>query len=126
MKEKLLDWNHVFLLAWYGTDGRLYPTTWMETEETRDNYITVVVTGPEVQKWGCPLWDAPSNNKPNPYGFPSHPYTEYQLHEVKPGEDAQEKAQELGGIKAIGWYFKKEFERKWQNEDPLIALANTE
>ncbi|MBA7593193.1 hypothetical protein ES703_00110 [subsurface metagenome] len=108
-KERIIDWNHIYLLAWYGPDGRPYLTTWSGDLP----YITVVVTGPDVQKWGPPLWDAPANCKPNPYWFPSHHFSEYQLHEVKPDEDPTEKARQLGGVKAMGWYFEKPFERKW-------------
>jgi len=125
---KIIDWNHVYLLGWYGRDGQPYLTTWSDSEETRDNYITIVVTGPEVQTWGPPLWNAPANCKPNRYGFPSHHYNEYQLHELKPDEmteeviggkiirqpkTAQEKAIELGGVKALGWYIKRGFVRQW-------------
>lgn len=112
-KECIIDWDHVYLLGWYGPDGRPYLTTWIDSEETRNNYICVVVTGPEVTKWGPPIWNAPANCKPNAYGFPSHHYTEYQLHEVKLGEDADEKAKELGGVKAFGWYIEQGFERRW-------------
>ncbi|GAH50840.1 unnamed protein product [marine sediment metagenome] len=109
-KERIIDWNHVYLLGWYGKDGR-YLSTYDGT--VMDNYITVVVTGPDVQQWGVPIWFSPANCKPNSYGFPSHHYTEYQLHEVKAGEDADEKAKELGGVEAIGWYIEQGFERRW-------------
>lgn len=112
-KDRIIDWNHVYLLGWYGPDGRPYLTTWTDTEETRENYIKVVVIGPDVQQWGVPMWSAPANCKPNSYGFPSHHYTEYQLHEVKHGEDADQKAREMGGVKAIGWYIEQGFERRW-------------
>ena len=115
-KERIIDWNHVYLLAWYGSDGKPYLTTWWDSEYTRQNYITVVVTGPDVREWGPPIWNAPANCKPNPYGFPSHHFSEYQLHEVKPDEDPAEKARQLGGVKAIGWYFEEPFERKWHEE----------
>lgn len=111
-KERTIDWNHVYLLAWYGPDGTPYLTTWAGDLP----YITVVVTGPEVQKWGPPIWDAPANCKPNPHGFPSYSYDQYQLHEVKLGEDPDQKAQELGGVKALGWYIEKGFERKWPKQ----------
>lgn len=114
--KRVLDWEHVYLLGWYGPEGRPYLTTWIDTEETRRNYVIVVVTGPSVQKWGPPIWDAPANCKPNPHGFPSVSYTEFQIHEVKPGGDAQKKAKELGGVKAIGWYIERGFERKWHEE----------
>ena len=42
-KERIIDWNHVYLLAWYGPDGRPYLTTWSGDLP----YITVVVTGPD-------------------------------------------------------------------------------
>jgi len=115
-KERIIDWNQVYLLAWYGPDGKPYLTTWRDSEYTKTRYINVVVIGPDVQKWGPPIWDAPANCKPNKYGFPSHNYTEFQLHEVKEGEDAQKKARELGGVRAIGWCFEVPFERKWREE----------
>ena len=115
-KKRIIDWDHVYLLAWYGSDGKPYLTTWRDSEYTRQNYITVVVTGPDVREWGPPIWNAPANCKPNPYGFPSHHFSEYQLHEVKPDEDPTEKARQLGGVKAIGWYFEVPFERKWHEQ----------
>lgn len=118
-RERIIDWNHVYLLGWYGSDGRPHLTTWIDTEETKNNYIRVIVTGPEIQEWGPPIWDAPANCKPNPYGFPSYDYTKYQLHEVNDSEDAQEKAKQLGGVRALGWYFEKGFERKWHEPNRL-------
>lgn len=109
-QERIIDWNHVYLLGWYGPDGHPYFTTW----SGRNLDVTVIVTGPDVQQWGPPIWDAPANCKPNRYGFPSHHYSEFQLHEVKLGEDANQRAKELGGVKAFGWYFEKAFERKWR------------
>lgn len=111
-KDRVIDWNHVYLLAWYGRYGEPYLTTW-DDQGMKDKYITVVVTGPEVQKWGPPIWNAPANCKPNKWGFPSYPYTEYQLHEVKPDEDPEKKARELNGVRATGWYIDEGFERKW-------------
>lgn len=111
-KQRIIDWSHVYLLAWYGSDGTPYLTTWSGDLP----YITVVVTGPEVQKWGPPIWDAPANCKPNPYGFPSYSYDQYRLHEVKPDEDADKKAKELGGVRALGWYIEKGFERRWSEQ----------
>lgn len=111
-KERTIDWNHIFLLGWYGP-VIVYLTTWEDTEETRNNYIRVIVTGPDVQQWGPPIWKAPANCRPNDYGCPSHPYMEYELHEIKEEEDAKQKARELGGVLAIGWYIKKGFERSW-------------
>lgn len=117
VKERVIDWNHVYLLGWYDHDGKPYLTTWRDTEKTKNNYITVVVTGPDVLQYGPPIWNAPANCKPNKYGFPSHPVEEYQLHEVKVGEDADEKAHQLGGVKAIGWYIEEGFERRWVTEE---------
>jgi len=127
-KQRIIDWNHVYLLGWYDPDGRPHLTTWEDSDETRKNLVTVVVTGPDVAQWGVPIWSSPANCKPNPYGYPSHHYTEYQLHEVKPDEvtveficgkmtrrpkTAQEKAKELGGVVALGWYIEQGFERRW-------------
>jgi len=109
-KERIIDWNHVYLLGWYDRSVRPYYTTWSGDLPR----IQVVVTGPEVEKWGPPIWKAPANVKPNSYGFPSYPYDQYQLHEVKEGEDWEAKARELGGVRAFGWYIEQGFERKWE------------
>lgn len=113
--QRIIDWDHVYLLAWYGPDGHPYLTTWRDSEYTKNNYITVVVTGPDVQEWGPPIWGSPANCRPNPYGFPVHHYTEYQLHEIEPDEDANEKARELRGVRALGWYFEVPFRRYWKD-----------
>ena len=115
-KETMLDWNHVYLLAWWGPDGKSYLTSWSDTEYTRENYVNVVVTGPDIQQSGPPIWDAPANVKPNNYGVPSHPYTEYQLHKVGHAEDWEAKARKLGGVRAKGWYIEKGIDRKWHGE----------
>ncbi len=112
-KERIIDWNHIYLLGRFDHDGHPHLTTWTSSDLMRENCIKFVVTGPDVIKWGVPIWSAPANCKPNNLGFPSHHYTEYQLHEVKPGEDAGEKARELGGVKALGWYIEQGFERRW-------------
>lgn len=112
VKKRIIDWNHVYLLGWFGRDRRAYLTTWVGKRPD----ITVIVTGPDILEWGPPIWDAPANCKPNASGIPHHPYTDYQLHEVKEGEDSDAKAIELGGVKAIGWYFPDSFERKWPAE----------
>lgn len=111
-----LDWNHVYLLAWYDDNDNPYLTTWMDTDETIENYIHVVVVGPEVHKWGPPIWGAPATAKPNNFGIPSFPVEEFTLYGVKPEEDWKQKARELGGVRALGWYFEKGFERKWHEE----------
>ena len=108
-----LDWNHIYLLAWYRPDGHAMLTTWRDSEESRLNYIQCVVTGPDVMVWGPPIWAAPKTAKPNDYGVPSHPVEKFTLHPVLPGEDWEKKAAELGGVRAYGWYFEKGFERKW-------------
>jgi len=108
-KERVIDWSHIYLLAWYGTDGRPYFTTWKGDLP----HIRVIVTGPEVEKWGPPIWKAPANCKPNAYGLPSYPFEQFQLHEVKEGEDWEAKARKLGGVRAFGWYIEQGFERKW-------------
>lgn len=48
-----MDWSRVYLLGWYGSDGKPYLSTW----EGDKPYVHVVVTGynPSV---GVPLWNA--------------------------------------------------------------------
>jgi len=109
-----LDWTHIYLLGWYDDNGKPHLTTWEDNERTRESYVHVVVTGPGVREWGPPMWNAPATVKPNNLGIPSIPIDKFNLHPVKPNEDWERKAQQLGGIRAFGWYIAEGFERRWE------------
>ena len=103
------DWEHVYFLGWYDRAGRPFVTTWKG-----DNpYIRVVVTGPEgIAHFGPPMWRNIANLKlPNPLSIEPIYVDGCQLHFVHPGEDRLEKAFELDGVAAIGWYIEEGFQR---------------
>ena len=85
------NWEHIYLLGWYGEDGKPYLTTW----EGSAPLVDVVVSGRfrEDTCWGPPLWDA---------------YAPERLSlEVIPEGVADKKsyARSRGGLYAFGWYF---------------------
>lgn len=80
-----LDFNHVYILAWYDWNGRGYLTTW----DGDLPYVTAVITG--VTGLTMPFWDAPVP--------PSA-----ELHAIPEGRDADEYAREIGGYRVLAWY----------------------
>jgi len=84
----ILDWNHVYILAWYH-HGQAHLTTW----DGDLPEVTVYVTGPAVQSWGPPIWNAK-------YNF-GNSYESYTIHE-KPVP---------GSVKANAWYIEEGFDR---------------
>ena len=120
--KRVIDWNHIYLLGWYGLNRKPYLTTWDGAHPD----IHVVVTGPEVESWGPPIWAAPANCKPNTIGVPSYTVDQFGLHEVAEGEDPFLKAEELGGVHAFGWYIEEGFERKWHKSDGVPEKSKAE
>ena len=109
--DLLVDWEHIYLLGWYGPTGNSYLTTWWGGPDSL--YLRVVVTGP-VKPFGPPLWDAPAPHKGIPWLPPLHPWQEFTLHLVGPTENARDKAGSLGGVEAFGWYIPLVgFQRGW-------------
>lgn len=92
MLERLIDWEHVYLLGYYGRNKEPYLSTWGGEGES----VSVVITNLSGH---VPMWDAPV-----PPGA--------QLQEVPEGVDGHEYAEKLGGIFAFGWYAAEGFERK--------------
>ena len=103
--DLLVDWEHVYLLEWYGPDGSPYLTTWRDSPDTL--YISVVVTGPVLPS-GPLMWDAPGQ-----YKGAWCPAEAFTLHLVGPGENARDKARHMGGVFAFGWYIRAGFQRGW-------------
>jgi hypothetical protein len=114
------DWEHVYLLGWYGPSGHPYLTTW----EGDKPPIRVVVTGPEgITQFGPPLWGYLTNVKvPNPLQIEPIHVDDCQLHFVQPGEDRLAKARELAGVGAIGWYIEEGFQRRPAGEVMVINI----
>jgi len=84
VEDQPLDWQSVYLLAWYDHMGRAYLTTWNGDLPI----VHVVVTG--CKELNMPLWDAPV-----PEGA--------RLHRIPDDYDPQEYARKLGGFHAFGW-----------------------
>jgi len=88
----ILDWNHIYILAWYDPyDGTPYLTTWHGDLPT----VTVHVTGPSVRTYGPPMWSADHSTM----GFP---YEMFTLHEEKVPRS----------VKAHAWYVEEGFNRE--------------
>ncbi len=99
-----VDWDHVYLLAWYDRDRQGYLTTW----DGDLPYIHVVITGlsdGHAHRHGMPLWKAPV-----PPGA--------ELVQVPEGRDPHEYAAELGGFYAMGWHMPTKIEREWPKPFP--------
>lgn len=96
--SKQIDWDHVYLLAWYDQTGKSYLTTW----DGDLPYVHVVVTG--LGGRHMPLWkssDVPSGA---------------QLHlvpdDVTDFRQQIEYANKMGGYLALGWYIEEGFKRE--------------
>lgn len=98
-----LDWDHFYLLAWYGANGRAYLTSWTGDEPL----VYAIVKG--VPEHKMTVWAAPV-----------HPGAE--LLEIPPDKVTQEDrlayAREVGGLLAFGWYIAEGITRKMP-VDPL-------
>ncbi len=95
--DQIIDWNHVYLLAWYDETGRGYLTTW----DGDLPYVNVVVTG--ARPITMPLWAA---EVPPGAGIML----------VPPDRDTTREerlafARESGGYLALGWYIAEGFSR---------------
>lgn len=97
-----IDWDHVYLLGWYTSDGKVMLSSWGSNESMTT--IGVVVTG-KLPSYGVPLWDAlvpPGLSiRPIPYGMGLI--------------DAISYARTLGGVYAFGWYIQDGVERHEQD-----------
>lgn len=98
-----IDWDHVYLLGWYGHDGKPYLTTW----DGNLPYVNVVVTG--CDHFNMPMWKAPV-----PKGA--------ELHAIPEDKNPQEYAIEINGYHALGWYIADGFQR----DDPASGNGGEE
>jgi hypothetical protein len=84
--EKKIDWDHVYLLGWYGRDGKSYLSSWYDDGSLES--ISVVVLGTEAP----PMWGSPAPEGAKLVPIPA---------DVK---DKHAYAASLGGLYAFGWY----------------------
>lgn len=89
-----VDWDHVYLLGWYGEDGRACLTTW----DGDLPMIDVVVLG--IRAYRVPAWDAEVPRGATVVGIPDGV------------ESPTDHARELGGIHAFGWHVAEPIKRK--------------
>lgn len=95
MAERIVDWDHVYLLGWYDETGRSYLSTW----DGDHPYVYVVVT--HLGGRQMPLWKAPV-----PRG------AELQLvPDMKEHQERVAYATSKGGFLAIAWYIEDGFQR---------------
>lgn len=85
-----IDWEHFYVLGWYDSDGRAYLSTWNGDLPI----FEAVVTGGDP-----PLWKAPVPPR-------------RKIHAVPLEVSATEYATSIGGVRVIGWYIEKGFERQ--------------
>jgi len=93
-----IDWEHVYLLAWWDEKGKSYLTTW----DWNRPYVHVVVTG--LDGWHMPLWKHPD--------VPSGAQLHLVPDEVSNFQHRLEYAALRGGYLALGWYIEEGFERE--------------
>ena len=94
MSNKLVDWDHIYLLWYYGPNKKPYLSTWGGDGVPIAVLITNLPKGAFV-----PLWDAkvPTGAK---------------IQEIPEGVDEYEYAEQHSGIAAFGWYIENGFERR--------------
>lgn len=98
-----LDWDHFYLLAWYGADGRQYLTSWTGDEPI----VYAVVRGVPESK--MTVWEALVPVGAELVEIPADKVTQ---------EDRLAYAREVGGLLAFGWYVKEGITRR-APVDPL-------
>lgn len=86
--DEELSWDNVYLLGWYGEDGRQYLTSWVGDLP----YVYVYVTG--SRGMGPPLWSAPVTRE-RVFRMPGHLGT---------FEEKIAYAKTQGGLYAFGWW----------------------
>lgn len=94
--ENTVDWDHTYLLGWYGSDGRAYLSSWHGEAPRVD---VVVITS---SSYGPPLWNAPIQEGTLAFPIPEH----VQGHDEKIAY-----AREHGGVYAFGWYLDQVIDR---------------
>lgn len=104
------DWDHVYLLGWWGPGDAPHLTTWAGELP----YIHVVVTGPPtLRQWGPPMWKARHNVRlGNTLGVVPIAVEQCQLHFAPSPGEAVALAREMRGVRALGWYIKDGFVRE--------------
>ncbi len=105
----IIDWAHLYLLAWWGEDGRSFLSTW----DGDLPEVYVVVTG--LGGRSMPLW-----NSPIPSGAEPHLVPEGFDHEKRLAYAA-----EKGGLLALAWYIEAGYIARDEpfSEDQIKSVA---
>ncbi len=89
--DKIIDWDHIYLLGWMDSNCKSYLTSWQGDLP----YVDVVVLSTNWQ--GPPLWNAPIHKEK----------LEPMIDSAKTWAEKVEYATKMGGVYAFGWYFEK-------------------